>query len=278
MSAVRTAPVVVRTREELAEVLSRGQGPTGVVMTMGALHVGHAQLLRQARLRAATVVATIFVNPLQFGPGEDFERYPRSFDADLQVCAQQQVDVVFAPSPAEMYPFGEPVTTINPGPLAELYEGAARPGHFAGVLTVVNKLLHLTGAEVAFFGEKDFQQLTLIRQLVRDTDMPVEVVGVPTVREPDGLALSSRNVYLSVGQRAQALGISRALLAARDVADPVVEAHRVLAEHGITPDYVVLTDMEMGKPPVSGEGRLLIAAKVGTTRLIDNAPVLVGSN
>lgn len=277
MTHVETV-TVTRSRTELATALSAAPGPIGVVMTMGALHEGHAQLLRQARLRCATVVATIFVNPLQFGPGEDLDRYPRSFDADVAVCIEQQTDIVFAPSLEEMYPFGAPAVTINPGPLADLYEGASRPGHFAGVLTVVNKLLHLTQAEVAFFGEKDYQQLTLIRQLVKDAELPVEIIGVPIVREHDGLARSSRNIYLSAAERHQALGLSRALRAAAQFPhSAIVSARRVLGEHGITPDYVALTDMELGTPPATGEARLLIAAKVGSTRLIDNAPVRLGA-
>ncbi|NUT37433.1 MAG: pantoate--beta-alanine ligase, partial [Hamadaea sp.] len=188
--------IVVHTRGDLAAARAAAQGRVGVVMTMGALHEGHATLLREARKGADVLIATIFVNPLQFGPTEDFTRYPRTMEADLEVCRAEGVDVVFAPTPEVMYPHGEPAVRVDPGPLAAELEGAVRPGHFSGVLTVVHKLLSLTRADVAHFGEKDYQQLTLITQMVRDLDLGVEIVGVPTVREADGLALSSRNRYL----------------------------------------------------------------------------------
>src|SRR5690606_5156092 len=184
-----------------------------VVMTMGALHEGHLALPRAARADADHVLATIFVNPLQFGPNEDFDRYPRTFVADLEVCRAAGVDVVLAPGAAEMYPEGEPAVRVHPGPLGERLEGASRPGFFHGVLTVVLKLMHLVRPDRAYFGEKDYQQLALVRRMVRDLDLPVEVVGLPTVREPDGLALSSRNRYLSPAERESALTLSRALRA-----------------------------------------------------------------
>lgn len=293
---------VVRTRAELAaaraELDGQARGPRGrvaVVMTMGALHEGHEALLHAAREGADHVIATIFVNPLQFGPNEDLDRYPRTLEADLLRCEKAGVDVVFAPEVAEVYPNGEPQVRVNPGPLGERLEGASRPGFFHGVLTVVLKLLHLTRPDLAYFGEKDYQQLTLVRQMVRDLDLDVEIVGVPTVREPDGLALSSRNSYLSASERVAALRLSGALRAGAEAADQGAEAvlaaaHR--AFHDGTPhpdggtadgdapvarlDYLVLTDPDLGPAPAQGPARLLIAAWVGTTRLIDNAPVQLG--
>ncbi|MGW3727863.1 pantoate--beta-alanine ligase [Streptomyces sp. F001] len=194
-------------------------GRTGVVMTMGALHDGHATLVRTAREhvgRDGFVVVTVFVNPLQFGKGEDLDRYPRTLEADLKVAEQAGADVVFAPAVEEVYPGGEPQVRISAGPMGERLEGASRPGHFDGMLTVVAKLLHLTRPDVAFFGQKDAQQLALIRRMVRDLNFGVEIVGVPTVREDDGLALSSRNRYLSPQERRTALALSRALFAGRD--------------------------------------------------------------
>ncbi|MEV6491871.1 pantoate--beta-alanine ligase, partial [Actinoplanes sp. NPDC051633] len=188
-------------------------GTVAVVMTMGALHDGHRQLMRAARAHADRLIVTIFVNPLQFGPNEDFDRYPRTLETDLEVCREERADVVFAPGVEEMYPGGLPAIRVDPGELGTIYEGASRPGHFTGVLTVVCKLLQLTRAHVTFFGEKDFQQLALVRRMVRDLDIPVEVHGVPTVREPDGLARSSRNRYLSPDERTAALTLSRALRA-----------------------------------------------------------------
>ena len=188
-------PIIANTREELSEALA-SRGEIGFVPTMGALHDGHASLLTRARSEvgeSGAVVASIFVNPLQFGVGEDLDRYPRTLEADLMICADHGVDVVFVPDVTQVYPDGDPEVTINPGPKAEILEGAARPGHFAGVLTVVAKLFGLLGPDVAVFGEKDYQQLQVIRRMARDLDIPVKIVGVPTVREPDGLAkLASR--------------------------------------------------------------------------------------
>ncbi|PZG22050.1 pantoate--beta-alanine ligase [Micromonospora craterilacus] len=275
-------PVLVHTRAELARARATLTGTVGVVMTMGALHEGHETLLRAARERADHVIVTIFVNPLQFGPNEDFDRYPRTLDADLAVCRRAGADLVFAPSVAAMYPGGEPAVRVNPGPLGEDLEGLSRPGFFHGVLTVVLKLLQLTRPDLAFFGEKDYQQLTLIRRMCRDLDVPVEVVGVPTVREPDGLALSSRNRYLSSAERQTALSLSRALRAGAEAADVGRDAGAVLtAAHAAFGadaadarlDYLVLTDPELEPGPVRGPARLLVAAWVGATRLIDNAPV-----
>jgi pantoate--beta-alanine ligase len=226
--------------------------------------------MRAARKESNFVIATIFVNPLQFGPNEDLAKYPRTFEADLAVCEAEGVNLVFAPSPEEIYP-SEPIVTVDPGPLGTVLEGAVRPGHFAGVLTVVLKLLNITRADRAFFGEKDYQQLTLIQQMVRDLELDVEIVGVPTVREPDGLALSSRNRFLSASERQLALALSRALKAgaAQHTPDAVLaKARQELA--GLSVDYLELRDPALGPPPVSGPARLLVAARVGTTRLIDN--------
>jgi pantoate--beta-alanine ligase len=249
----------------------RGSHVRGVVMTMGALHAGHAALLRAARKDCEQVVATIFVNPLQFGPNEDLARYPRTPEADLEVIRQEGVDEVFTPTVEEMYPDGPPSVTVHPGPLGGELEGAVRPGHLAGVLTVVLKLLHLTKPDAAYFGEKDYQQLTLIRRMVRDLSLPVEIVGVPTVREPDGLALSSRNRYLTPAQREQALALSRALRAgaSQDTGDAVLAAAAKELQ-GIDVDYLELRDPSLLEKPETGPARLLVAARIGTTRLIDN--------
>ena len=281
---------VVRTRAELAAARAALPGTVAVVMTLGALHAGHEALLRAARERADHLVVTIFVNPLQFGPNEDFDRYPRTFEADLAICAAAGVDLVFAPAREEIYPTGAPLVRVDPGPLGAELEGASRPGFFNGVLTVVLKLLQLVRPEWAFFGEKDYQQLTLVRQMARDLNVPVEIVGVPTVREPDGLALSSRNRYLSAEERVTALSLSAALragvTAAADGLGPdaaLAAAHRAFQSTG-TPgaklDYLVLTDPELAPGPVSGPARMLVAAWVGNTRLIDNLAVelATGSN
>lgn len=243
----------------------------GVVMTMGALHEGHVALMRAARKECDHVVLTIFVNPLQFGPSEDLDRYPRTPSEDRALAMQEGVDFVYAPSVEEMYPDGKPQVTVHPGPLGDELEGAIRPGHFAGVLTVVLKLLHLTKPDVAFFGEKDYQQLTLIRRMVRDLSLDVEIVGVPTVREPDGLALSSRNRYLSRDERQQALALSRALFkgAQQHTPEAVMQAARSELA-GLNVDYLELRDPTLKVAPQPGPARLLVAARVGTTRLIDN--------
>jgi len=269
---------VVTTRADLASARAQATGPVGVVMTMGALHDGHASLIRAARERAGTVLMTLFVNPLQFGPNEDFDRYPRTLEKDLEIARTEGVDIVFAPSRDVMYPGGEPSVRVNPGPLGQILEGASRPGFFDGVLTVVLKLLNLTRPDLGFFGEKDFQQLTLIRALVRDTDLPVEIVGVPTVREPDGLALSSRNRYLGPDEREAALTLSRALRAGQAAAErgeaPLVAANAVfVGSPGAKLDYLTVTDPFLGPAPEHGPARMLVAAWVGGTRLIDNGPL-----
>ena len=275
---------VVRTRADLAAARATLAGPTAVVMTMGALHEGHRTLMREARKRAETVIVTIFVNPLQFGPSEDLDRYPRPFDADVAACEAEGVDLVFAPAPDVVYP-EQPLVRLSAGPLGDVLEGRTRPGHFDGVLTVVAKLLHLTAPDLAYFGEKDAQQLALIRRMVRDVDFPVEVVGVPTVREADGLALSSRNVYLSPDEREAALALSRALRAGESVAAQGPEAVTAAAqqvldqEKRLRLDYLALVDPDTLAPlDRSSERALLaVAAWSGSTRLIDNVTIAVGS-
>ncbi|MGZ5416553.1 MAG: pantoate--beta-alanine ligase [Nocardioides sp.] len=283
-------PLVATTRDELADALKgvrAADGRVAFVPTMGALHAGHAAPMTEARSRIAeadALVVSIFVNPMQFGAGEDLDRYPRTFDADLEVCAARGVDVVFAPSVDEVYPGGEPEVTVEPGPLATVLEGAARPTHFRGVLTVVAKLFGLVQPDVAVFGQKDYQQLVLIRRMVADLCMPVEVVGAPTVREEGGLALSSRNKYLSAEDRFNALGLSRALLAAGEAApdglDRALAAARAVLRdtQGIDLDYLAITAPDLGPAPESGEARVLIAARVGTTRLIDNMSLQLGGS
>jgi pantoate--beta-alanine ligase len=273
------------TATELGQALvGAGQGTSltrAVVMTMGALHEGHLALVHAAREQAGErgqVVATIFVNPLQFGPGEDLGAYPRTLDEDLRLLEGAGCDIVFTPTAPVMYPEGEPQVRVDPGDLAETLEGAVRPGHFAGVLTVVLKLLHLTRPDVAVFGEKDYQQLTLIRRMALDLDLPVRIEGVATVREPDGLALSSRNRYLDPEQRQTALVLRRALSAgvAAGSGGPgaVVSAARAEFDRvAVTPDYVEVRSVDLLAPPPSGPARLLLAARIGPTRLIDNAAV-----
>lgn len=275
--------ILVRDVATLQQVL---RGPRAVVMTMGALHEGHARLMEVAReSTGGQVVTTIFVNPLQFGADEDYAVYPRTLDDDLEVCASRGVDIVFAPDVQQMYP-GPQVITVDPGPLGEILEGAARPGHFRGVLTVVAKLLHMTAADVAVFGEKDYQQLTLIRLMAADLQYatergPLHIVGVPTVRESDGLAMSSRNRYLSAAERSAAAAIPRALGAGAAAAlsgatcDEIRDA--VCAGlAGLDVGYVALTDPDLRDPGVRGPARILVAATVGTTRLIDTMPVHLG--
>jgi pantoate--beta-alanine ligase len=281
-----TVPVVAHTRSELKaarEALSSRD--VAVVMTMGALHDGHAQLIRAARQRHDHVVVTIFLNPLQFGPKEDLSRYPRTFDADLEICTTAGVDVIFAPTPDVVYPDGDPGVRVSAGPLGEVLEGASRPGHFDGVLTVVGKLLHLTAARSAYFGQKDAQQLLLIRRMVRDIDFPVDVVSVPTVREHDGLAMSSRNMYLTASDRETALCLSRALRAGGDAAAYGPSAIRRAAREVLVEEPLALVDYLVLVHPQTladvpewyrGEALLAVAARVGTTRLIDNTPLLVG--
>ena len=296
-----TSPTLARTRAELDVALWSPEELAGldleaadatddvprraVVMTMGALHDGHLALVRAAREAVGPggqVVVTIFVNPLQFGPGEDYERYPRDLDADLATLARggARVDVVFAPSAAEMYPSG-PIVRVSSGSIGTVLEGAVRPGHFDGVLTVVLKLLNLTAPDVAVFGEKDAQQLLAVRRMVADLELPVEILGVPVVRQPDGLALSSRNAYLDDDERARALALSAALRAGAEAGGQGADAVRaaaaaVLDAAGVEPDYLVCVDpttVEDVPAAYAGRALLLVAARVGTTRLIDNTAV-----
>jgi pantoate--beta-alanine ligase len=276
-------PAVAESAAELRKLRADLLGPVALVPTMGALHEGHRTLVRAARERAGGVVVSVFVNPTQFGPGEDFDRYPRTWDADLAALAEEGTDVVFHPSVEEVYPPRSVGVTVHPGPLVAVLEGAVRPGHFAGVLTVVAKLFGLVRPDLALFGEKDYQQLTLIRAMARELALGVDVVGVPTVREADGLALSSRNRYLSPEQRATATTLSAALRAGAGAgphgADAVLAAARAaLAEaSGLVPDYLELTAPDLAPPPATGPARLLVAARFGTTRLIDNVHVDLGS-
>ncbi|GAA3403296.1 pantoate--beta-alanine ligase [Pseudarthrobacter polychromogenes] len=301
---IKLATTVAGLRTEGARLLGSGQGRSqGLVPTMGALHEGHAALARAAVEQNDVVVATIFVNPLQFGDAVDLDRYPRTLDADLALLEDQGVDLVFAPPVEEVYPGGEPLVRITSGRLGEKWEGASRPGHFDGALTVVAKLLHYglpaaglpaAGAAPgglpayrAYFGQKDAQQLALVRRMVADLNFPVEIVGVPTVRAVDGLALSSRNRFLSGEEREAALVLSRALRLLEERADarqPLdLDSARALVESQplVGLDYFEVVDPETLEPlaencrqtPFSGEALALIAAKVGPVRLIDNAPL-----
>lgn len=281
-------PRLVATAAEL-RALGRRSGPRAVVPTMGALHDGHAELIRSARREVGpegSVVVTIFVNPTQFAAGEDYSRYPRTLEHDLLTCDAAGADTVLVPDVQEVYGNAEGFTsdsvTVDPGPLGDILEGAIRPDHFRGVLTVVAKIFGLTTPDVALFGEKDFQQLVMIRRMVRDLSMPVAVLGVQTVREADSLARSSRNRYLDDRERAVAVAVPRALAAVAATVDRGVQAalaagrEVVAAQPGIDLDYLVVTDPELGPAPSSGPARALIAARVGSTRLIDNVPVTVG--
>ena len=259
-SAVDTRTVAVAgTIAELRRAVAAWRGArasVALVPTMGALHAGHLALVARAKDLASHVVASIFVNPTQFGPNEDLSRYPRDIDGDRRKLAAAGCDLAFIPAVAEMYPEGA-VARIDPGPLGTVLEGQFRPGHFAGVATVVAKLLLQAAPDVAVFGEKDFQQLLVIRRVVRDLDIPVRIESVPTVRESDGLALSSRNAYLSADERARAPLLHRTL---REVARGFAKV-----------DYLAVRDAETLEPPrPSRPVRVLAAAWLGRTRLIDN--------
>jgi pantoate--beta-alanine ligase len=250
-----------------------------LVPTMGALHDGHLALVRAAkRVPGAVVAVSIFVNPLQFGANEDLDAYPRTLDADLELLAGEGVEVAFTPPPSTMYPDG-PRTTIHPGPLGAELEGAVRPTHFAGMLTVVCKLLEIVRPDRAYFGEKDYQQLVLIRQMVDDLNLGVRITGVPTVRESDGLAMSSRNRYLGPEEREQATALSSALLAGRYAAGggsaAVLDAARAVLDEvpALKIDYLELRGPALEPAPAVGPARLLIAARLGSTRLLDNIAV-----
>jgi pantoate--beta-alanine ligase len=278
-------PAVIRTAKDFRAACAeaRTDGLLALVPPMGSLHEGHVSLMRAAARHAPTVAATIFVNPTQFGPTEDMARYPRDLQGDLAKCDRAGVAFVFAPdSPVEMYPPGFQ-THVEPGPLAQVLDGPRRPGHFRGVCTIVAKLFTLSRADVAMFGEKDYQQLVIIKRMALDLNFATEVLSRPTVREPDGLALSSRNAYLTPDERTRAVALWRALGAAReafnagerDVDRLEKLAARVVEEHGLRLDYAELRDpIDLQRPAVADPAtRLFLAAFVGKTRLIDNGAV-----
>jgi pantoate--beta-alanine ligase len=275
--ATRTRTALVRALPELGRALADSDD-VALVPTMGALHEGHRALLRAARATATTVVMSLFVNPTQFAPGEDFERYPRDEAVDLAIADDEGVDVVFAPGADIVYPPGF-AASIDPGPLALELEGRSRPDHFRGVATVVTRLFGLVGPRSAYFGEKDFQQLTIVRGVTRDLALGVDVVGVPTVRDPDGLALSSRNRYLSPAERARATSLYAGLRAGAAVyAGGERDARAILATARaaltVEPDYLELRRRDsLGAYDPSETAILLVAARLGTTRLIDNLPL-----
>jgi pantoate--beta-alanine ligase len=277
--------IVVRTRSELRDALADRPRPLGLVPTMGWLHAGHRSLFQRARGENATSIATIFVNPRQFNEAADYQRYPRNEARDLAICEEEGVDLVFAPGVEEVYPPGFD-TTVAVGAVARPLEGAARPGHFEGVATVVAILFNLIGADRSYFGQKDAQQVMVIRQMARDLAIPTEVVACPTVREPDGLALSSRNVHLSPEERAAAPALRRALLAARDrweagerSGDALRTTMRdaLAAEPLATPAYVSVADgrtlAELDRIEDGAPALLSLAVRFGPTRLIDNEPL-----
>ncbi|HEX8796584.1 MAG TPA: pantoate--beta-alanine ligase [Polyangiaceae bacterium] len=278
-----TAPRVVQTSTDVraaCDPVRAAGGVVGLVPTMGALHEGHLSLVREARRRARLVVVSIFVNPTQFGPNEDFTRYPRDLEGDTRKLAGAGADLVFAPDAATMYPPGDD-TRVRPGAVAAPLEGEKRPGHFEGVATVVTKLFAIAGPCAAVFGRKDYQQLLVVRRVVRDLQLPVDIVAHPIVREPDGLAMSSRNAYLSAEERARALAISRGLSEAarahaagergRDALESI--ARGPIASAATSIDYVAARDADTLAAlhdRVPDRAVLLVACRVGTTRLIDN--------
>ncbi len=277
---------VIETVADMEAARRRLRGPCGLVPTMGYLHEGHLSLVRRARRECDYAVVSIFVNPTQFGPQEDFERYPRNPERDLRLLEDERTDIVFMPSVEEMYPPGFDAWVEVSGPLAERLEGAARPGHFRGVTTVVARLLRVIRPQRAYFGQKDAQQLRVIRRMVTELGLPVEVIAAPTVREPDGLAMSSRNVYLSAAERQAALVLSRALALGRemvqeqDVRNAGAVRHaveeRIRREPLVQLEYVSLADEETLEdlPKIDRPALLLLAARVGATRLIDNVVLI----
>ena len=279
-------PIVARTRNGLAAAQRTLGSPVVLVPTMGALHEGHRALIRVARELAGpdgSVVVSVFVNPLQFGAGEDLEHYPRTLLADVLIGAEEGADLIFAPPAVQMYPQPQ-LVTVDPGPVGRILEGESRPAHFSGVLTVVVKLLQLTRPDAAVFGEKDAQQLALVRRMAQDIDLGVEIIGVPTVRDPDGLAISSRNRFLSPAERQTALLLPAALRAGQEAAHAgpaavLKAAGEVLAATADPPlrlDYLALVDpdtFEEAGEDYAGLARLVVAARVGATRLIDNTPL-----
>jgi pantoate--beta-alanine ligase len=284
-------PMLARTRLGIAAARSTMRPPVVLVPTMGALHEGHRALLRRAHEisgRNGSLVVSVFVNPLQFGAGEDLDRYPRDLAADIAVCAEEGADVVFAPSHEQIYP-NEMMVTVSPGRMGNVLEGASRPGFFNGVLTVVLKLFNLVRPDVAVFGEKDAQQLALVNRMVADMNLPVAIYSVPTVRDPDGLAVSSRNRYLSEAERDTAVALSRALRAGASVAgagpEAVLDAARAelslagAADPPLATDYLALADpvtFAEISPGHQGPALLVVAGTVGKTRLIDNARLFFG--
>jgi pantoate--beta-alanine ligase len=272
----------VRSSEELASARAALAGTLALVPTMGALHEGHMALISEAKNRADNVAASIFVNPTQFGKGEDYGRYPRQERTDAQMLGDAGCDLLWTPSVNDIYPDGFS-TTVGVAGVSERWEGEARPGHFNGVATVVARLLLSVRPDIALFGEKDFQQLAVIRRMAADLSLPVQIVGIPTVREPDGLALSSRNAYLLPEERQLALALPRALEAARaailggSAVDQVLdEARQSLRDSGFSRiDYFALVDATTLEPleVAKGKMRLIAAAIIGTTRLIDNIAV-----
>ena len=287
MTGATTGATVVASRTELAGALAklrRDRRSLALVPTMGALHAGHRALVERAARVADAVAVSVFVNPLQFGAGEDLDRYPRSLDDDVRLAASAGAALVFAPATREMYPAGDPAVRVCAGPLGDVLEGEVRPGHFDGVLTVVAKLLALVAPDVVVFGEKDAQQLVLVRRMVGDLDLRVRVEAVPTVRDPDGLAVSSRNRFLEPDDRARAVVLSQALLAGERAAggggtpQDVRQAARALldAEPALSLDYCALVDptrlVAVGAS-AAGPALLLVAGRIGGTRLIDNTLV-----
>lgn len=267
-------------QESLADIASQGLR-VGLVPTMGALHAGHMSLIKQASQITDVVVVSIFVNPTQFGPNEDFAKYPRMLEADLRKCDQAGASLAYTPSPEDIYPAGFS-TSVSAGPLSTILEGKSRPGHFDGVATIVTKLLLRTLPAIAIFGEKDYQQLCIIRRIVSDLDIPVEIIGAPTLRDSDGLAMSSRNAYLSDAERAIApklhetmVATARAITSGGAIQDHLARGVATLNAAGFNVDYLELRDadtldeLERYEAPA----RLLAAAKLGNTRLIDNIPV-----
>ena len=277
---------IVRSREELARARAGLTGRVALVPTMGALHAGHMALIAEATKQADHVAASIFVNPTQFGEGEDFGRYPRREEQDARMLQAAGCDLLWVPSVGDIYP-DQFATRISVAGVSERWEGEARPGHFDGVATVVAKLLLSTRADVALFGEKDFQQLAVIRRMIADLGIATKIVGVPTVREPDGLALSSRNAYLDDNERRQSLALPRALQAARaailsgtPVTEVLHEARESLRDGGFSRvDYFALVDSATLEPldQAAGDMRLIAAAVIGDTRLIDNVELMVES-
>ncbi|MFJ3394942.1 pantoate--beta-alanine ligase [Leifsonia aquatica] len=283
IAELRALIASARREALLADPAGDPAGLVALVPTMGALHDGHLRLVSQARELAGVVVVSIFVNPLQFGPGEDLDRYPRTLDADV-AALEGLADIVFAPSAAEMYPQGESSTRVTAGEVGSLFEGASRPGHFDGMLTVVAKLFGIVQPDVAVFGQKDAQQVHLVGRMIDDLNLPLTLAVVDTVREEDGLALSSRNQYLSADDRVAAVTLSQALAAGARAADGGVDAAlaaartRIEADPAVKLDYLVIVDQPSFReaaPGQHGPALMLVAARVGTTRLIDNRRITI---